>query len=647
MKQTTFEEASYETWKEKAEATLKGKKIDSLQTNTYENIVLKPLYSQGDWVRNGYPGIEDFRRGSNTLGYVASSWKIAQDIAFHSIDDLNEKLKGVLSKGQTAISFHVNEELFSSEKELASILIRHVTEYPLAIDAKGLQPALLAIILKEAIDKGVTDKISGYVGFDPLTLMAEAGHLPGNDSLLLNQWCKNIKNASQQLPNLRTVLVDTAAYHNIGANAVQELAIAMATGSYYIEKLIEHGLQLNEILDKFIFKFSIGSNFFMEVAKLRAARILWNKISEAYGAEIDRGMEITAETSRMNKSLLDSHVNMLRAGNEAFAAVLGGVQYLKVGSFDELTMSSEIGERLARNTQLILKDEVHLQKVIDPAGGSWYIENLTEEMAEKAWAMFVNIDAQGGIFETLKSESIQKDIELVRQQKMKDVLNRKKSIIGTNVYANLEERLPEEILKSSGHLYTNVSLEELMVELEQGKGISVLLKKINDSDVDTINAFKEIRLSQPFEELREKARNLAFSKACNPTVGLICLGELKEYKPRADFVRGFLSAGGVSVHSSESNLSLDEAKSFIDKSEMGYFCLCGSDEQYRNTGIQLVEKLKETYPDKTFFLAGLPAPEEQPVWLEKGIKQFIHLKSNCYETLLALLTEMGAEVHEE
>ncbi|WP_254778664.1 methylmalonyl-CoA mutase subunit beta [Bacillus sp. cl95] len=647
MKQTTFEEASYEKWQEKAEATLKGRKIDSLDTNTYENIVLKPLYSEEDGARNGYPGIEDFRRGSGILGYVASSWKIAQDILFHSIDDLNEKLNRVFSKGQTAISFDVNEELFSSEKELAAVLIKHVAQYPLAIDAKGLQPAFLSILLKAAIDEGVTEKVSGYVGFDPLTIMAEAGTIPEDHSLLLDQWCKNIQYAGQQLPNLRTVLVDTAAYNNTGANAVQELAVAIAMGSYYIEKLLEHGMQLNEILEKFIFKFSIGSNFFMEVAKLRAARILWNKISEAYGAQIDRGMEITAETSRMNKSLLDSRVNMLRAGNEAFAAVLGGVQYLKVGSYDELSKSSEIGERLARNTQWILKDEVHLQKVIDPAGGSWYIENLTEELAEKAWAKFQNIDAQGGILEVLKSETLQKDIALVRQQRAKDVLNRKKSIVGTNVYANLDEKVSQEILKPCGHLYTNVSLEELLLELEQGNGISHLLKKKKNSAGNTFQALKGIRLSRPFEEMRQKARNLALNNGCDPTVGLLCLGELKEYKPRTDFVRGFLTAGGVKVTLSESNLSLEEAKSFIEKSNTEHFCLCGSDETYRTFGVQLVEKLKQSYPEKTFYLAGLPTAEDQAVWLEKGIKQFIHLKSNCYESLLTLLTEMGAEVHEE
>ena len=224
-----------------------------------------------------------------------------------------------------------------------------------------------------------------------------------------------------------------------------------------------------------------------------------------YGVADDKSkMHIAAETSSFTKTINDPHVNLLRAGNEAFAAVVGGIQYLHVSPFDEITGSTSVSERIARNIQLLLKEEAHLKKVIDPAGGSWYVEDLTNNLAEKAWGFFQTIEAKGGILEVLKSSWLQQEIAKVYQKKNHDVQTRKKSIVGTNVYANLDEIVTYQKTQVKNSYFTQKEYSFVKVE-----------------------GIPELRLSGPFEELRSKASYLEGKFGSKPTVGMICLGEFK------------------------------------------------------------------------------------------------------------------------
>lgn len=622
LKNQTFNSVTTNDWVEKAEATLKGKTIEALKSYTYEKIILKPLYSQEDEKNVAdYPAGADFRRGIYPLGYVTNNWKIAQKISYKTPLELKDKLFDVLEKGQTALSFDVTAELLEAKDSFQELVEGLSERYPFALNAKGLLPTFLAEVTRVASENAKNDKITGYIGSDPISMFGEEGVIVSD---VLNDWAETIKLAHQNLPNVQTVLINTSTYHQGGANAVQELAIAAATGVYYLQCLTELGMPLEDVLAKMIFKFSIGSNFFMELAKLRAARILWNKITEAYGASVElRGMHIAAETSLFTKTVYDPHVNILRAGNEAFAAVVGGIQYLHVAPFDEFNGSLPLAERIARNTQNILQEEVHLQKVVDPAGGSWYIESLTSELAEKAWTYFQQIEANGGIIETLTSNWLQNEINSIAEKRAQDIYTRKQSIVGTNVYANLGE-----IVKGAKEKETNNYL------------------RIDGSAVK-IKAIPNARLSEPYENLRKASEMLESKAGSKPQVGMICLGELKQYKPRLDFMRGFLSAGGLQVSESGSISSYEEAKQFVSNLNTKYFCLCGTNEQYEMIGHDILSSLHAEFNDRSFYLAGLPEKDLQPAWLNEGIKQFIHIKSNCYETLSSILTEMEVAVNED
>jgi methylmalonyl-CoA mutase len=609
MMEARFPEQTMEDWKQNAEKTLKGKSVESLSKTTYENIKLKPLYSKEDVesrILSQYPGEGDFRRGSNAGGYLSEEWKVAQKISALTTDELSEKLLAATEKGQTALSFHPDQ--LEDLKEISQNVGGLYKNHPFCVEAYHNQK-LLIVELAKLED---SEKISGYIACDPLAIAAAAKLNDRSIDEAYDQWIDTISLAAEKIPKLKTIMADSAVYHNGGANAVQELAFAVASGVNHLQYFLDKGRNLEDILSKMVFKFSIGSNFFMEIAKLRAARVLWSKVADAYGASEDsKKMVISAETSFFSKSAYDPYVNMLRAGNEAFAAVLGGVQYLHVSPYNEPEANSDslLGDRIARNTQLILKEEVHLLKVSDPAGGSWYVEHLTNELTEKAWALFLEIEDREGMAEALKSGWVQEQISQVLEKRKQDIETRKQSIIGTNIYANLDDKPLQAKIKT--------------VPKNSGG----------------IQPIPQIRLSESYESLRRASENLS-RKGISPEAGLICLGPLKDHKARADFITGFLAPGAIRAVKSESVEDPETAAAFIKESNCRHYFICGSNEQYDGMALPIIKYVKEAFPDTELFLAGLPENSKQSEYTEAGVKGFVHIKSNCYETLLSLLKEL-------
>lgn len=642
MKAIEFTQASLEDWQEKASASLKGKPIQSLYTSTYENITLKPLYTQEDLAGepvSSYPGFEDFRRGIDLFGYQSNPWHIANKLTFETLEQLQDKLDSALEKGQTAIAFDVKPSLFAENEKLISFLSGYKGSYPFAINAGSLQAPMLAALTLAKQTPGTNDGVHGFVAADPIADASLAGGLPKEENLFFEEWSGMLKEVAEELPELKTVLINAAPYQNAGANAVQELAISMATGVYYVQSLLESGWNLKKALSKMIFHFSVGANFFMEIGKLRAARLLWNKVLEAYCAEVeDRKMLVSAETSKYTKTIFDPYVNMLRSGNEAFAAVLGGVQYLHADGFDIALGNGDVfSERIARNTQLILKSEAHLEKTADPAGGSWYIESLTNQLAEKAWELFLEIDSRGGVYETIRAGWLQEEIARTSERREQDLFNRKASLIGTNVYANLTEQYIEREAVPAGYAYIDKDLTELKSLLSASGPVSSLIEA--RGSLNSFPPIKSGRLAEPYEKLRFRSAKLAKGRESEPSIGLICLGDLKKHKTRADFIAGLLSAGGIhSVRSSEVN-NLEAALEFINSQKANQFVICGDGADYNVLGPGFVQRIKKQHQEAVLYLAGLPDGEKEE-WKAAGIEDFIHIRSNVYQLLTGLLDEM-------
>ncbi|TYS19061.1 methylmalonyl-CoA mutase [Rossellomorea vietnamensis] len=576
MKTTSFERVGLQEWKAKAEESLKGRPIDQLYKETYEGITLKPLYTK-----------EDIDKKQSTERHSSKrDWKVAQRVTAEDEDSLPERLSTALTRGQDTVSFtdyngslskNVMEKIFTlAIKEKAPLF--HIA----SLDSEGFS------LLKEGYSR-----LTGVFGADPVTDMVVK-----DSSETMNTWIEHITYLNESAPELRTIVVDTSSLNEAGANAIQEMAYALAAGVAVIEKLKKEGWTAEQAAGKLIFNFSIGSSFFTEISKLRAFRTLWKNVAEAYELN-DTEAVLSAETSVFTKSKLDPYVNMLRAGNETFSAVLGGADYIHTAPFDEVSgTTSPFSERIARNTQLILSHESHLNKVSDPAGGSYYIESLTNTLAEQAWKKFQELDGNGGLIKVLRGGTLQNDIKLVFDRRQKDVAIRKQNLIGTNVFSNLEE-------SPAGNLSSE--------QKQPPHGI------------------KRQRLSADFENLRERALSLKDK----PLAGLILLGKIKQHKARADFVSGFLAAGGIGVLPSRECLTVEDAAAFTEELKADYFVICGRDEDYEAMAKEILASIKRE--GRQIDLAGRLSKDAMEELQEAGLDSSIYLGQNMTEKLDALL----------
>ena len=421
-----------------------------------------------------------------------------------------------------------------------------------------------------------------------------------------------IENAFDEMAMADKIAVSTRVYHNAGGNAVQELAFAIATGVEYLRKCEARGVSINDTAKKITFGFAIGADFFMGIAKLRAARLLWARVVAASGGDAEaQKMNIFASTSLWNKSKLDPYVNMLRNTTEAFSAVAGGADSLYVGPFDEVVRTpDEFSERIARNTQIILAEECHFDHVADPAGGSYYVEALTSQVANAAWAIFQQIEKAGGMTKALEAGIPQKQVKAVAAKKAEAVAQRRLSLVGVNVYANATEQ-PLEGSKApcgchcGGHSEAAPTVETL--EISRG--------------------------AEPFEKLRNTV-----SASAKKKVFLANMGPLRQFKARADFSTGFFQPGGYEVLENLGFKTVDEAAAAAKASGAQVAVICSTDDTYPEIVPALVPQLKAA----GFFvvLAGYPT-DHIDAFKAAGVDEFIHLRANCFQVLSGIATKLG------
>lgn len=427
---------------------------------------------------------------------------------------------------------------------------------------------------------------------DPVSEGAAAGVFPS-------------KKVLEHIHNQSFMTINTVPYHMAGANAVQELAAALSEAVFYMKMAVNK----NEMVSKMIIHFAAGPEFFTEVAKIRAFRTLWSAIIDVYQLDEQSKPAISVETSARTLSALDPHVNILRTGSAAFSAVLGNIDYLRVLPFNQATKSvTELSERIARNIPLILKHEAHLDKVTDPAGGSYYIESLTNEIGRMAWDEFARIEEAGGIEHVLKAGIIQKEIAAVQMKREKELATRKQLLIGTNIYINMTEEF-------------EFNQQEIKRVNMEGEKIVSLMPK---------------RLTEPFEQLRQKAAAIE-QTGKSVQAGIICLGKLKINKPYTDYIMGVLSVGGIQPVRSNNIETIKEAVQFVEMNKLPYYCICGANSTYEQFGPELIEEIRKVSQSAVIDVAGN--------WQVTGIDGSISAGDDIVEKLMALLSlfEGGTE----
>ena len=612
VKNISFPKPTFEEWKAAVETSLKGKTIDKLQTTTYEGVTLQPLYtheSVGDHLE--LPGFFPYTRGISPTGYLTQPWLACQPINGVTAEEANEKLKAVLNRGQNAITYSV--DLLANGARLPKLLKDlPLATLPFFIDLKGKQKELLPEF------QAVEGPVTGVLAEDPIAEWVVTGQIPENTDDFFADWTKTIQQYEEVSSELKTILIKTPVFHNGGANAVQELAYGLAVAVQYLLEGQKQGLSVESIADKMVFSFSIDSNYFMNIAKLRAARRLWAGLSAAFNANPEHfKMSIHAVTSEVTETLYDQYVNILRTTNQAFAAAIGGIQYMQINPLNHAYGEwDDISERIARNTHLILKEETHITRVIDPAGGSFYVEQLTDELADQVWQKFLEVDAAGGILEALKNGIIQANIAEVFNKKAQNIALRKESIIGTNVYPNPADEV---------HVKANNKVDSYIVVNQPIEITPIKLK----------------RTAEQFEQLRLRVAAYKQNSGETPKIGLINLQELKAYKPRADFVKGLVAAGGIDIVQSNGCHTSEEASAFVADTKLPIYCICGSDDAYGQLAEQIVTDLNSTYPETTVYLAGKQSEELETALQAAGVKEFFHVRSNAISTLTELLEKLG------
>lgn len=698
-----FTPPSYEEWKAKAEADLKGAPFEKkLLTKTYEGITLKPLYTKKDISNlpfvNSTPGFSKYARGSKAAGYISDHWQIAQSIPYGLAEDFNSAVKDDLARGLTTVllpldkatRFNLDADYarvgevgkdgvsISAYKSLSRALSGiELEKYPLYIEA-GFSSLPIMLLFHSVLKNENRDfgKLKGGITSDPVEFLMEYGELPVALENIYDEIAETVNITMENNPLFKTIGVSTYYLNNSGASAVQEIAVALSAAVEYINALTERGIEVQTIVDQMKFKFGVGAFYFMEVAKLRAFKMLWNVVLNEYNA--DSEAFIHAKTTRFNQTKYDPYVNMLRTTTEAFSAVLGGVDILETNPFDEiLGEPEEFGRRIARNTQIILSEESHLDKLIDPAGGSFYVESLTNEVAEKSWNLFKIIESEGGIIEALKNGFLQSELRNLVEKRKADISKRKSVLVGTNKYANPKETKLEKHPVDYEAIYKkradylrkfrtgeeNGTHQEVLAKLQQlvdyksGSLLDIAVDaylcgatlgevaralRITAGDGIKIEAFSEERLAEHFEKLRELAEEIAAKRGDNPKVFLVNMGELKQHKARADFSREFFEVGGFEVIYPAGFAGTNDAVKSALNSNADVAVICSTDDTYPQLvepitkGIKAADKMKVV-------LAGYPK-DQMDIYKQAGVDEFIYSGANAYEINFRLLKDIFEKI---
>ncbi len=699
-----FNIPSYAEWKEKVEQDLKGVPFDKkLITKTYEGIELQPVYTSEDLSKlpdtDGMPGFGGYIRGSKVSGYTENNWEICQELPYGDAEEFNEALKNDLKRGQSSINIILDSATqlgldadYADENQVGDCGLSisamnsfskaldgvDLYKYPLHIQAGFSSNPVLMLLSAYTQKNDINLKaIKGSVDADPIGYLVTRSNMPTKVKFTFDMMKISVKWAEENAPEIKTIGISGLPYNSSGASAVQELAYVMSTAVEYITQLLKRDVSIDTIAKNTRFTLSIGSNYFMEIAKLRAARVMWSNILESYGAAEElKKMTIHGRTSTFNQTIYDPYVNMLRTTTEAFSAVVGGVDSLHTNTFDEsFKVPDQFSRRIARNTQIILSEESHLNQVIDPAGGSFYVEWLTNEIAKKAWKEFQEIEKKGGMLTALKEGYPQNEIEKVVGSRNKDIRKRKSVIVGINNYVNSSDKKAAVGKPDRKELFEKRSkyLQEYRVagnNETHSKIIDKLNKMVEPDSEELINLGAEAllagatlgeithaarassdesvsiptlrfhRASEIFESLRAKAFEYEERTGAKPKVFLATLGSVKEYKGRADFSRGFFEVGGFEVIYPIGLTSNEDVYKAALDSKAEIVVICSTDDNYPVLVPEIIKTLEDSGSKARFVLAGYPADQIE-AHKASGVNEFIFLGCDAYETLSGLFEQIS------
>ena len=606
---TEFQAPTTQEWLDKIQVDLKGADFNKkLVWRTNEGFNVQPFYRREDVLKlktpESLPGEFPFVRGNHKDN---NTWYVRQDILADDAQKANAKALDILNKGIDSLGFCIPGEkvdagfvaslLSGIHCECIEVNFRTCKKHTLE-----LVNILKAYFEEKGYDK---EKLVGSIDFDPIEKLV----VKGKNVLKVLEDAPKIVEALKDYPNFRCISVNSVALNNAGAYIVQELGYALAWGNEYLQLLTDAGINIDLAAKKVKFNMGVGENYFMELAKFRAARLLWAQIVKQYEPKCDCSckMVVNAVTSEYNQTLFDSYVNLLRSQTEAMSATLAGVHSLVVTPFDlPYEQPNEFSERIARNQQLILKEECHFGQVVDPGAGSYYIEHLTNSLAEEAWKIFLQVEEDAGFLEAAKAGKVQDVINATNVKRHGDAAKRKEFILGTNQFPNFTE-------KSEGK--------------KPRQGCCSCAEK-GESEFKSVNS---TRLAADFEDLRIHTENTRV-----PVAFMLTIGNLAMRQARAQFSCNFLACAGYKVIDNLGFKTVEEGVDAALEAGADIVVICSSDDEYAEYAIPAFKYLDGR---AMFVVAGAPACMED--LKAAGIENFVHVRCNVLDTLKEYNAKLG------
>jgi len=693
-----FEPATYEQWRAEAEAALKGAPFDKkLLTRTPEGITLQPIYPRGalDGLPHlgGLPGFAPFARGTLALGHAAVPWEICGELveplpeqaAAALRDDADRGLSAVVLRADRAARAGLDPDAADDgDVGRDGVSIACVADLEQALEAFDparlalhLEPgeaglALSAVVFAMAQGRGLDPAaIRGGGGFDPLGELARTGALDRPVPRALDEMAALVAWSRARAPRWRPVAASGRPYHDAGASAVEELAFALATGVEYVRELIDRGIAVDDACLALGFRFSVGPSFFTEVAKLRAARLVWAQAVTAFGGGDDaRRMWLQTRSSAWSTTVTDPWVNMLRVTTETFSAVIAGADSVVAGPFDEaVRLPDEFSRRVARNVQVILADESNLGRVVDPAGGSHYVERLTHEIAERAFDLFREVERAGGMAAALAQGIPGRRVAATAAARADRLGKRTDALIGTNTFPNpiekpLDPREPDwqavvgqRRSAAAGARQAVKGVDGALAQVSSATGAALIDAAIaaasagatlgqihraarGDGDATAVEPLAIHRACDMYERLRERADAIARKRGRRPQVFLANMGPIKQHKARADFSTGFFEVGYFEVLGNDGFATPEDAARAAGESGADVAVICSTDDTYPELVPRFTAGFKRGAPRPIVILAGFPR-DQVDAHRTAGVDDFIHIKSDNYGVLADLLERLG------
>lgn len=600
-----FSPVTTEEWKAKITADLKGADFDrKLVWRTNEGFNVQPFYRREDLA--GLPAIDTmpgefpYLRGTRDN----NDWLVRQAVVGDTPEELNNHALHILNRGVESLGIRMGKNVKAAD---LGVVLKDIDLKKVEINidcCPGCAVEVAAELVKLINAAGAAEEFRGSIGYNPFKRLLKHGLAFPKDAVAEG---KALYDTVKEIKGLRCFAVDSYMLNNAGAYITQELGYALAWGAEWLTMMTEAGLTVDEVACRVKFNMGISSNYFMELAKFRAGRMLWAEIVKAYNPACDCAckMFVHAVTSEFNQTLYDSHVNLLRSMTETMSAALAGVNSIETLPFDRCyKRPDEFSERIARNQQILLRDESHLNKVVDPAGGSYYIENLTASIAAQAWKVFQEVEDNGGFDAMLRKGEIQAKVNESGVKRHLDVARRKESLLGTNQFPNFNEMALDKV---NGESCCKCCCAD---------------KEAADGAVEYLNFD---RAASQFEQLRLDTER----SAKRPKVFMLTIGNLAMRLARAQFSSNFFGCAGYEIID---NIGFETVREGVDAAlakGADVVVLCSSDDEYATYA---PEAFKELDGRALFVVAGAPACMDE--LKAAGIENFIHVKVNVLDTLV-------------